>query len=225
MAQINCDNITLSYDGNAVIENLSFSVSEGDYLCIVGENGSGKSTLIRAILKQKELSGGSVVCDNRGIGYLPQQTNVRKDFPATVYEIVLSGFCRRMFYTKVNRESVYKIMDTVGISKYKNQLFATLSGGQRQRVLLARALCSAKNILLLDEPAAGLDPIITADIYELIYSINKSGMTVICVSHDIAAAMKYASHILHLSHGSNFYGTVPDYISSDIGKMYIGGCG
>ena len=222
MSQIKVENVSLGYDGVPVVENLSFEVNKGDYLCIVGENGSGKSTLIKALLRQKKPLAGTIT-DEDGfshsrIGYLPQQTPVQRDFPASVYEIVLSGFAGscglRPFYNKAEKAQALENMKRLGVECLSSRCYRELSGGQQQRVLLARALCATGEMLLLDEPVAGLDPKVTVEMYELIHRLNKNnGITVIMVSHDIHAATQYASHILHISASHNFFGTVRDYLA------------
>jgi zinc transport system ATP-binding protein len=226
---IKCENAAFAYDGVIVTENLNFAVNEGDFLCIIGENGSGKSTLVKGILGLKKpcegkISFGGGLKQNE-IGYLPQQTVVQKDFPAAVKEVVLSG-CRdrdgfRPFYTKEQKALAEKNMERLKISELKNHCYRELSGGQQQRVLLARALCATRKILLLDEPTAGLDPKVTADMYSLIKDINeKDGITIIMISHDVTSAIKYSNHILHM--GSEiFFGTTEEYVQSDIGKKFV----
>ena len=200
--QITCKNAALGYENRIVAENLNFTVSAGDYLCILGENGSGKSTLVKALLGLKPQVSGEIVCAHQGIGYLPQQTVVQKDFPASVREIVRSGCLGKTglwpFYTKEEKALAAEMMQKLGITKLEKRCYRDLSGGQQQRVLLARALCAAKNMLLLDEPVTGLDPRAQTELYEQIASLNKSGITVIMVSHDVQAAVKYASHILQI---------------------------
>lgn len=230
MSQIICNNITLGYDGKAVVENLSFSVENEDYLCIVGENGAGKSTLIKALLKLKKPMSGDIIMaedvENDGIGYLPQQTEIQRDFPASVREIVLSGCVRglgkRPFFTKNQKKMAMDNMKKLGIENLAKCCYRQLSGGQQQRVLLARALCASKTILLLDEPAAGLDPIATNDMYSVISDLNKNQkITVVMVSHDIKAAVKYAKHILHIGHKPLFFGTAEEYVQSPVSKIFL----
>lgn len=226
--QLECKNVNLGYDSRVIIHDLNFRVCQGDYLCIVGENGSGKSTLMRTLLGlQPPMSGN--ICFGEGlkkneIGYLPQQTPVQKDFPAQVREIVISG-CQskcglRPFYTKEEKALAEENMERMGITHLAKRCYRELSGGQQQRVLLARALCATRKILLLDEPVAGLDPKVTAYMYELIDSLNKKdGITVIMISHDLSAALNYASHILHI--GQNvLFGTKEEYLASDLGKSF-----
>ena len=221
MAQIKVENLTLGYDGHAIVEDLNFSVNEGDYLCIVGENGSGKTTLMKTLLHLRAPMGGRIVMGDgvkeNEIGYLPQQSEMQKDFPASVTEIVLSG-CQgrcglRPFYNQEEKKLAADAMEKMGITALAKRCYRELSGGQQQRVLLARALCAAQKILLLDEPVSGLDPVVTADMYDLIRRLNRSGITIIMISHDIAAALKDASHILHIG-GTVFFGTKEAYLEN-----------
>ena len=225
-AQITCKNAALGYENRIVAENLNFTVSAGDYLCILGENGSGKSTLVKALLGLKPQVSGEIVCAHQGIGYLPQQTVVQKDFPASVQEIVRSGCLGKTglwpFYTKEEKALAAQMMEKLGITGLEKHCYRDLSGGQQQRVLLARALCAAKNLLLLDEPVTGLDPRAQTELYEQIAALNKSGITVIMVSHDVAAAVKYATHILQIGKQKQlFFGTTADYQKSAIGRAFL----
>ena len=228
MAQITCENVSLGYDNKTILSNLSFSVNSGDYLCIVGENGSGKSTLMRTMLGlQKPMSGEISLGDGlkKGeIGYLPQQTDVQKNFPASVKEIVLSG-CQaraglRPFYNNQEKEMAANAMKKMRIEEFSKRCYRELSGGQQQRVLLARALCATQKILLLDEPVSGLDPKVTAEMYELISGLNNEGITIIMISHDIDVAISEASHILHIC-DKPFFGTKEEYLKSELGSKFI----
>ena len=232
MALIKCENVSIGYEGQTVVRDLNFQINPGDYLCIVGENGSGKSTLVKSLLGLKSVEGGRIVFGDglkqNEIGYLPQQTDVQKDFPASVYEVVLSGRLNsrglKPFYTAADKQQAYEKMAILGIRDLAKQCFRDLSGGQRQRVLLARALCATKTLLLLDEPVTGLDPIVTAEFYQLISRINRdSGIAVVMVSHDIESAVEYASHILHLQEKVLFFGTAEDYRRSRVGRTFLGG--
>ncbi len=227
MELLRAEKLTLGYDSQAIVQDLDFSVNSGDYLCIVGENGSGKSTLMKTLLGlQKPLSGRIIRSDELKpgeTGYLPQQTVVQKDFPASVKEIVLSG-CQgrcglRPFYNKEEKALAKKNMERMDIAGLADRCYRELSGGQQQRVLLARALCATEKLLVLDEPVSGLDPKVTSEMYELICRLNKDGITIIMVSHDIAAAVRYASHILHIGNRI-FFGSRDEYMSSEVGKLF-----
>lgn len=234
MALITVSGASLGYEGKPIVTDLNFEVNQGDYLCIVGENGSGKSTLMKTLLGQKNVVAGKIEFGDglkrKEIGYLPQQTEVQKDFPASVKEIVFSGCLNscgmRPFYSKEQKRRALDIMERLDITNLAKSCYRELSGGQQQRVLLARALCASKKLLVLDEPVAGLDPVVTKNLYKLITDINKEGVTVIMVSHDIHAAIEFASHILHIGNKPLFFGTKEDYKNSDGCHCFIcdGGC-
>lgn len=232
MSLITCKNVSFSYEGNAVLSDLNFSIEKGAYLCIVGENGAGKSTLIKGILNLKKPSAGTILAGDGlkadQIGYMPQQTVAQRDFPASVYEVVLSGRLNKQgilpFYKRTDKVEVLKQLKLLSIEDLKNSCYRELSGGQQQRVLLARALCASQKLLVLDEPVTGLDPVMTAELYRLIAKINKEeNRTIIMVSHDIQGAVTYASHILHLGKSDLFFGKKEEYLNSKIGKQFIGG--
>ena len=234
MALIKCENLSFAYSGETVLSGVSFAVNPGDYLCVVGENGSGKSTLVRGLLGLKEPSGGTISYGDglkpNEIGYLPQQTEVQRDFPASVMEVALSGrlnsLGRRFFYSAADRAEAERNLERMGMLEYKNRCYQELSGGQQQRVLLARALCATAKLLLLDEPVAGLDPVATGEMYNLLKLINLcDGVTVVMVSHDIQAALRYATHILQLGHTQIFFGGVQDYVRSGASRLMRGGEG
>ncbi len=228
MAQLICKDVSLGYEGKSIAQDINFEVNKGDYLCIVGENGSGKSTLVKALLHQfQPLSGKIETAEGfslKDIGYLPQQTEVQRDFPASVMEVVQSGCIRRCkgpFYGAREKQIAKQNMQKLDILSLSKKCYRELSGGQQQRVLLCRALCAAKKLLLLDEPVTGLDPVVTSEMYSLIANLNQEGITVIMVSHDIAAALKYASHILHIAQEQLFFGKKQDYLKSEAGKLFM----
>ncbi len=228
---INVNDLSLGYNGKDVVRGLSFEVKEGDYISIIGDNGSGKSTLLQALLGLKAHSGGVIDLTDlkrSEIGFLPQQNEERRDFPVTVYEVVLSGcldrYSRGPLLTRSARKIAFSNMEKMGVTSLAKNTFGTLSGGQRQRVMLARALCSAKRLLVLDEPVTGLDPKTVADIYSLVSYLNREkGMTVITVTHDIRSALKYSSHILRLGTEKHFYGRTDEYLLLDEAKKYADG--
>ena len=228
MPLITVRDVSLGYDSHTIVENLNFTVNSGDYLCIVGENGSGKTTLMKTLLHLQDPVSGQILAGEglkrNEIGYLPQQTLVQKDFPASVREIVLSG-CQnrcglRPFYNKEEKRLAETSMRRMGIETLANRCYRELSGGQQQRVLLARALCATRKVLLLDEPVSGLDPKVTSEMYSLIEELNREGITIIMISHDISAAVRYASHILHIGE-EVFFGTKEAYLDSEEGKYFL----
>ena len=208
MALLACQNVSLKYDANVIVRDINFSVNTGDYLCVVGENGSGKTTLIKTLLGLHASSSGTIVTGDglkrNEIGYLPQQTLVQRDFPASVYEIVLSGCQGRC-----------------GIARFANRSYRDLSGGQQQRVLLARAFCATQKLLLLDEPVSGLDPNATEDMYRLIEELHDDGVTIIMISHDIPSALRYATHILHIGGERATFQTKEDFVKNGAGGLSI----
>lgn len=228
MAHINSKNLTVGYESKIIIENLNFSIEKGDYLCVVGENGAGKSTLIKTILGLKNPASGSIELGEglvqKDIGYLPQQTIIQRDFPASVWEIIMSGCQGHLgfpaFYKKKSKEIARYAMEKMNIAQFKNRCYRELSGGQQQRVLLARALCAMSKMLILDEPVSGLDPKVTNELYETIHKLNKDdGITIIMISHDVGASIKYATHILHLGK-KVFFGTKDEYLKSELGQAF-----
>ena len=219
MPLIKCENLHLHYDKTPVVHNVSFEVEEGDFVSIVGENGTGKSTLVKGILGLIKNADGKVIFDGiskNEIGYLPQQTSVQKDFPASVKEVVYSGFAGRgflgLFYSESVKEQAQKNMQLLGISDIAEKSFSELSGGQQQKVLLCRALCAAKKVLLLDEPVTSLDESSTEEMYTLIKKLNDSGLAIIMISHDISRALCEAKNILSISESGFFFGTPEEYI-------------
>ena len=234
MAILTCEKASFSYDGKTVLEDVDFSLNAGDYLCVVGENGSGKSTLIRGLLSLKASASGRISLRDglkrSEIGYLPQQTEIQRDFPASVREVVLSGCLNslgsRLLYSAEDRRRAEMNMERMGIEELKDTGYQELSGGQQQRVLLARALCATKKLLLLDEPVTGLDPVAAGEMYNLIKLVNLcDNISVIMVTHDIHEAVRYATHILHLGHRPLFFGTAAEYRRSAIGRRFLGGSG
>ncbi len=232
MALIDCKHVSLGYEDRIVANDVTFQVNRGDLLCIVGENGSGKSTLMKAILGLKDTESGHLHYGDgltaRQIGYLPQQTTAQRDFPASVYEVVLSGCLsskgKRLFYSRDLRRRALDNLQKLDMLSYKNHCYRELSGGQQQRVLLARALCATGTMLLLDEPVTGLDPLATAELYRLIRRINRDyGITVVMVSHDLHDALSLATHILHMKQSGSFFGTKEAYLQSDEYSVFAGG--
>lgn len=233
MSLISCKNLTMAYENNVAIEDVTFDIEDGDYICIVGENGSGKSTLLKGLLKLQDPNRGTIEFHNglksTEIGYLPQQTMVQRDFPASVFEVVQSGCLNKKglspCYNLKDKRRVVENIKRLGIDDIQKKCYRDLSGGQQQRVLLARALCATEKILLLDEPVNGLDPIVTMELYGIIKKLNKEeGVTIIMVSHDITSAVNNSDKILHMDKGVRFFGTVSDYMSSDASNGFLGGC-
>lgn len=215
--------LSIGYPEKTVCDNISFTVNEGDFLCVIGENGTGKSTLIKTILGLNKPIKGSIKFDEKfnadRIGYLPQISEMQKDFPATVKEVVMSGFVGsklfKFFYTKAEKEKAQEYMKTVGVLDFQKKSFRELSGGQQQRVLLARALCATDDLIVLDEPTNGLDAKFTRSFYSLLKTLNKNKTTIIMVSHNVEKVSQLASHILYLKKDGVFFGTNEEFLASD----------
>ena len=230
MILIQCRDLSFAYEGTPAVRGLNFTVTEGDYLGITGENGSGKSTLIKGILGLKAPQEGDLRMEGlkpNEIGYLPQYRAAQMDFPAGVHEVVLSGRLSSRgilpFYSREDKRAADANLDALGIGELRNRCYRELSGGQQQRVLIARALCAGKKLLILDEPAAGLDPVVTVDLYRTLRRLNREGgLTIIMVSHDIPGAVHYAGHILHVEKDQLFFGTSAEYAASPLGKRFLG---
>ena len=210
-----CKDVSLGYEGQSVLTHLDLRVRSGDYLCVVGDNGSGKSTLLRGLLGLLPPLAGSIrraaELERGAVGYLPQQTRAQRDFPATVQEVVLSGCLNRkglrFFYTAAQRSQALMNLGKLGVLELKDQSYRSLSGGQQQRVLLARALCAASRLLILDEPVTGLDPAAAQDLYKTLNYLNRrEGMAIVMVTHDLRPALREAGSVLHIGHGGTFLG-------------------
>lgn len=224
--QLSLINVDLGYDSNPIVKGVNLTINQGDYVCVIGENGAGKSTFLKTVLGLVSPVNGTIDwnIDKNEIGYLPQQTIVQRDFPASVKEVVMSGFQNkkglRPFYTKEEKAEALNNMKRMSIEDLSSKSYKQLSGGQQQRVLLARALCATKKILFLDEPVSGLDPKVTADMYSLIKSLNDEGITVVMISHDVNVALNDASHILYISENV-FWGEKKDFIDTPQGKLFL----
>ncbi len=209
---ISCSGIGVEFGSFTALKDVSFELHAGEYLCIVGANGSGKTTLVKTLLGLQKPTAGTVETKDTAIGYLGQKNAIQRDFPATVEEIVLSGNRFRFFASRRDRENARAQMEKLGITDIAKKPFKDLSGGQQQRVLLARSLCAAKDLLVLDEPVTGLDPMVTDEMYQIIRRLNTDDkLAVLMVSHDIHRAVQNATHILHLDNEPLFYGTSQEY--------------
>lgn len=224
-----CQDVSLGYEGQSVLTHLDLTIRARDYLCIVGDNGSGKSTLLRGLLGLLAPQSGQILRSpelQRGaIGYLPQQTKAQRDFPATVYEVVLSGCLNRrgvhFFYSAAQKSQALMNMGKLGILELKDKCYRDLSGGQQQRTLLARALCAAGRLLILDEPITGLDPAAAQDLYKTLSYLNtKEGMAIVMVTHDLGPALRSARSVLHIGQRGTFLGPVADYLASPQGRRF-----
>ena len=228
MAYITCRDLQLGYDGQVVTEGINFDVEEGDYLCIIGENGAGKSTLMKALMKLNKPMNGEISFSEEikrnEIGYLPQNKDFQRDFPASVQEIVISGCLGktgiRPFYSRAEKKTAEENMKKMDIWDLRKKCYRDLSGGQQQRVLLARALCATGKLLLLDEPVTGLDYKVTCEFYGLLTDLNKAGVSIVMVSHDLEEAMGHANKILQIGREQVFFGDKNEYLLSESWKAF-----
>lgn len=224
-----CRDVSLGYEGQTVLSHLNLTIRDGDYLCIVGDNGSGKSTLLRGLLGLLAPQSGEILrapeLERGAVGYLPQQTRAQRDFPATVLEVALSGCLNqkgsRFFYTRAQKSQALMNLGKLGVLEWKDKRYRELSGGQQQRVLLARALCAAGRLLILDEPITGLDPAAAQDLYKTLSYLNtKEGMAIVMVTHDLGPALRSARSVLHIGQRGTFLGPVADYLASPQGRRF-----
>lgn len=229
MTAVSVRDVYIAYDGKPVVRGVSFELDSGDCLAIVGGNGSGKSTLVKGMTGVCRLASGEISfgCGKKEVGYLPQQMGRRGDFPASAGEVVLSGRAGRLgfwpFYTAGDKKIAEKYMEKLGVSALAGRAYSGLSGGEQRRVLLARAFCAARDLLVLDEPTAGLDPLIAAEFYRLLLEFRaETGATIVMVSHDVEAAIANASKILHLDRGVKFFGSAAEYARSGQGAGFMG---
>ena len=225
-----CRDVSLGYEGQTVLSHLNLTIRDGDYLCIVGDNGSGKSTLLRGLLGLLAPQSGEILrapeLERGAVGYLPQQTRAQRDFPATVLEVALSGCLNqkgsRFFYTRAQKSQALMNLGKLGVLEWKDKSYRELSGGQQQRVLLARALCAAGRLLILDEPITGLDPAAAQDLYKTLSYLNtKEGMAIVMVTHDLGPALRSARSVLHIGQRGTFLGPVADYLASPQGRRFL----
>ena len=202
---IKCRQLTLGYGSKDIVRDLDYEVNVEDYLCIIGRNGSGKTTFLRGLAGLLSPKSGSIeLCDGlkrSQIGFLPQMNVVQKDFPASVEEIVLSAFQGKFrllpLYGRAQRERAMECMALTRTESLRKSCFRELSGGQKQRVLLARALCAADRLLLLDEPVTGLDPESTETMYHVIKDLHRQGMTIVMVTHDVEDGLNDATRVMN----------------------------
>lgn len=210
---IDCRELSFAYAGKIAVRPLTFSVCAGDRLCIVGENGSGKSTLVQGLLGLLAPHGGTIWRDAglRGgdTGYLPQRTRAWNDFPAGVMEVTLSGFTARRglrpWFSRQEKAEAEEQLTRLGLARLKGRCYRELSGGQQRRVLLARALCAARRLLVLDEADAGLDADAEGLLYSLLDERCAAGLSVIMVSHRLKEAAAFAGRILRLKQGEGTF--------------------
>lgn len=219
-----CRDASLGYEGQSVLAHLDLTIRAGDYLCIVGDNGSGKSTLLRGLLGLLSPQSGEILrapeLRQGAVGYLPQQTRAQRDFPATVYEVVLSGCLNqkglRFFYTAAQKSAALMNMGKLGILELKDQSYRDLSGGQQQRVLLARALCQQPEVIVLDEPTSYLDIRHKIELLDILREMTASrGLSVVLSLHEVDLATKLADVVVLVKDNAIFRCGAPEDVLDD----------
>ena len=217
MSIISIKNVKTTYNGHTAIENVSFNVNKGEYVCIVGENGSGKSTLLKTIVGLNKKDSGDIVLniEPEKVSYLAQNNLVDINFPATAKEIIMTGVQKHKklpFYTKEDYNKFNKTCQDWLIGDIINKQISELSGGQRQRVMLARALIREPELLILDEPCSGLDSSITKEFYKILSKLNKeNGLTIIMATHDLDEVNAENIRVIHMSTVVKFDGSIKDW--------------
>jgi zinc transport system ATP-binding protein len=199
---LDINSLSFSYYNTDVLNNITFSLSRGDFLGIIGANGTGKSTLIKLILGLLKPSAGSIRVNGGKIGYVSQKANsFNSSFPATVNEVVRANLPVKRFHrpTAEQLRAADEAIAEVGMADFGKRLIGQLSGGQQQRVFIARALASKPDLLILDEPTVGVDAKSVETITSLIQSLNRRGMTIIMTNHDTHSLIALASKLAVLS--------------------------
>lgn len=222
--------VWVQYDGMTVLENINLTIKQHDFLGIIGPNGGGKSTLLKVILGLVKPRKGTIkVCgdtprkNRKYIGYVPQYSLFDMDFPMSVWDVVLmgrlghAGLLKK--FTNIDKKMALDALMNVDMLDYKNHQIGSLSGGQRQRVFIARALAANPRLLLLDEPASGIDTVMQEEFYELLEKLNKNKMTIIMVSHDITAVSVHVDKIACLNHRL-FYHDSKELTAEDLEAAY-----
>ncbi|TLD83298.1 metal ABC transporter ATP-binding protein [Helicobacter sp. MIT 11-5569] len=200
---IECKNVKFYFTKERILYNVDWTISKGDFWAIIGPNGGGKSTLARLLVGLLKPSSGEIIKDsNLRIGYVPQNTFLNRHFPITSLEVVMMGFLKPKlfggFLPKGAKETAMQLLEKFNMESFAHKKIGELSGGQRQRVLIARALCSNPNLLVLDEPTASIDPKSQKEIYRLLQQINQE-KAIIMISHDVSVLLGYAKKVLYVN--------------------------
>ncbi|NWF66466.1 MAG: ABC transporter ATP-binding protein [Campylobacterales bacterium] len=197
-------NLNFSYNSSQTLQNINLTINSTDFLAIIGPNGGGKSTFFKLLLGLLKPQSGEILFFDKNLtfGYAPQNTNVNLHFPITVFDVVLTGIRKKskfsLFFSEDEKNIALEALEKVGMSSFSSQKIGLLSGGQRQRVMIARALCSNPDILLLDEPTSHIDVEGQKQIYELLKELNKK-LTIVLISHDISVTLDYADKVAYIN--------------------------
>lgn len=218
---VEVNKLSLGYEKQVVIHDISFNVDEHDFIIVLGSNGVGKSTLVKGMLGLLKPIDGEIKYHTNNIGYMPQETRVDPNFPASVMEVVLSGFVNKMglrpFYNKEDKKKALEVLEILKISHLKKKIFSELSGGQRQKVLLARSLCATDKLLILDEPSNNLDQKSKSEFYTTLKHLNEGhNISIIMITHDIDNDSLIGNKVLALSTDGYFFGKTDDYLEASL---------
>jgi zinc transport system ATP-binding protein len=223
------EKLTLDLSGRRILRDINLAVARGEFLGVIGPNGGGKTSLLRVLLSIIPQTAGQVrwsdaFCGRPRLGYVPQRGGIDKEYPLSSREVVkqgapgslpLFGLCRR----KVNRKAD-ELIGRVGLSEHAEALFTKLSGGQQRRLLLARALMNNPNVLLLDEPTAGVDSQGQKQFCDILCELSRQGITVILVSHDIPLITAHATRIACLCVGLHWHGAAQALYQKTVHEAY-----
>ncbi len=235
---ISVENISFYLNGLEVLQNISFPISPGDFLALIGPNGSGKTTLIRIILGILKPTGGRVIMLGeevtqfsqwRRIGYVPQKaTHLDPYFPASVREVVAMGLLSQKrfprFFSRQDESLIDRALEQVDMKPLKGRRIGELSGGQQQRVFIARAIVNGPDVLFLDEPTAGVDAETQARFYQMLAALNQEkGLTIVLITHDIGVITKHVNKVACLNQRLFFHGTHEDFCSSPMVQELLQG--
>lgn len=222
---ITLKNLSIGYDGHPILSNISLNIERGSFTGLLGSNGSGKSTLIRTILGLlPPLAGELSYPSNDGhapvLGYVPQRETLDPVFLLSSFEVVLMGACGRVkpgrFMAKTERDWAHHCLQATGAAQLSRQRFSQLSGGQKQRVLIARALATKPDFLVLDEPTAGIDAAASQAIMELIARLHgEQNLTILMVNHDLLAVRRTVKEVIWLHQGEILHGSTAELLSRE----------
>ena len=215
------NNLSLGYEKQAVINDISFNVDDHDFIIVLGSNGVGKSTLVKGLLGLIKPISGKIKFNTENVGYMPQETRVDPNFPASVMEVVLSGFIHKMgarpFYNKEDKKKALEVLEILKIKDLKKKIFSELSGGQRQKVLLARSLCATDKLLILDEPSNNLDQKSKSEFYTTLKHLNEGhGISIMMITHDIDNDSLIGNKVLALSTDGYYFGKTDEYMEANL---------
>lgn len=210
MAVVSVDDLTIAYGNHTVIDHLSFSINEGDFLVVVGENGVGKTTLVRSMLGfLKPKSGTITIPQSTRLGYVPQFRNIDEEYPLSIRDFVALNTKPRLlpWLTKSERNRVERMIRENNLTNIAERPLGLASGGEKQRAYLAQALLPNPNLLILDESTASLDNEMKYELLDLVTCFQQNGLSVMFITHDWDLAKQYGTRFLYLSPGS--YSTGP----------------